>query len=81
MITKDKAYTSKYTLYSSKSTVGFQILFGGAYYFEFFLKMYDYILYLSIPIIEIAHDMSEALKNSNVHKKYLGCKGLKLYLL
>jgi hypothetical protein len=29
-----------------------------------------------IPVIEIVHDMSEAWKNTNVHKNCLGSKGL-----
>jgi hypothetical protein len=31
---------------------------------------------LFIPIIEIAHDMSEAPENTNVHKNCKGSKGL-----
>jgi hypothetical protein len=37
--------------------------------------MYGWILILSIIVIEIAHDKSEALKNTNVHTNCLGLKG------
>jgi hypothetical protein len=45
----------------------FKFLLEGTY-FEFFLKMYDWAPILFIPVIEIAHDMNEALKNTNVHQ-------------
>jgi hypothetical protein len=75
---KRPSITSKYTLLSSKSIVGFQIPFNKTSYFEFFLKLYNWILIFPIQVIEIAHNMSEALKNTNVHKIYLGPIGLKV---
>jgi hypothetical protein len=38
------------------------------------------ILILFIPLIEIAQVMSEALKNTSVHRNCLGCKGLRRLL-
>jgi hypothetical protein len=32
-------------------------------------------VFLKLPIIKIAHDKNEALKNTNVQKNYLGPKG------
>jgi hypothetical protein len=47
---------------SSKSTVGFQIPSNKTCYSEYSLKLYNQILIL----IEISHDKSEAMKNTNV---------------
>ena len=74
----DQAYTSKYMLLSSKSIVGFQIPFNKTSYFDFFLKLYNMILIFPIQVIEIAHNMSKAQKNTNVHKIYLETIGLKV---